>query len=441
MEIYANDSDSQHPSPVSKEKAIEHANYAVKVFWIFGARGLNAWKKVQLEDSPLAIFDLNGQLLFYEYLIIDGKRPVGLAKVSASKIIGSAVPQIQVTPRRWDPETAIKKTKKLARNYINKHIYNAKIVGAEFICYSYPKIGVSIKIDDPSSGERNLIFDASSLSRVDNLESHSRDGFAWSFYETIALPNAKKNEVRWEAIDAEMESLINIFSQKYRRTDLLKDFTRAYLELIQNEAMYAKKFGQIALEEKLEYKNLTARKYSVPSTPFTEKIIQFSPHHKTHDCYNLNAEENDTYCAVATGQMILDFYRYYYDQKDIASAMNYSLANGCTLDDQKAGYNDLSNNGLAANIDKNPTWKKAAGEIDANCPFKSGIGEAGSGTHARACFGYRKADIWPAGQQQPLWLFILDPYPPHTNSSDGGAVLWEDWYSLPHTDFIYLHHS
>jgi hypothetical protein len=49
------------------------------------------------------------------------------------------------------------------------------------------------------------------------------------------------------------------------------------------------------------------------------------------------------YCAVATCQMILWYYRYYYTQNQIAPALGYSAGGGCPSD-QSTGYESLSNN-------------------------------------------------------------------------------------------------
>lgn len=132
--------------------------------------------------------------------------------------------------------------------------------------------------------------------------------------------------------------------------------------------------------------------------------------------------------------MILDFYRYYYSQDQIAPAMGYS-PDGCGQDGQVAGYKSLSNNGLTASIDYNPTWDKAAAEIDANRPLKSGIPG-----HSRACFGYKAANFWLYKNPRPEWLFILDPWPPNSDFHKADLV-WEDWYSIQHTNFIYIRHS
>jgi hypothetical protein len=140
------------------------------------------------------------------------------------------------------------------------------------------------------------------------------------------------------------------------------------------------------------------------------------------------------FSAAATGQMILDFYRYYFTQDQVISAMGGSPI-GISKEGEVAGYQTLSDKCLIATIDLTADWTEAKAEIDANRPFRDEI----SG-HARACFGWKNANLWIAGQPQPRWLYILDPWPPNPDICNGGAEYWEDWYAVTHTNFIYVRH-
>jgi hypothetical protein len=55
---------------------------------------------------------------------------------------------------------------------------------------------------------------------------------------------------------------------------------------------------------------------------YTTKRLTFCTHSYTHECFRMHGQETNVWCVVATGQMILDFWRYYYPQSDIATAMN-----------------------------------------------------------------------------------------------------------------------
>ena len=133
--------------------------------------------------------------------------------------------------------------------------------------------------------------------------------------------------------------------------------------------------------------------------------------------------------------MILDFYRYHFTQDQIAAAMGTG-AGGTTNPGQVNGYHSLSNNGVVATYDTSADWAEAKAEIDANRPVKSGIPG-----HARACAGWMRQNIFLVGQSPRRWLKIYDPWPWNADICQGGAVVWEDWESVTHTNFIYVRHA
>jgi hypothetical protein len=166
------------------------------------------------------------------------------------------------------------------------------------------------------------------------------------------------------------------------------------------------------------------------------KRLQFCPHYadthaRGHHCFSLKAQEVDDYCAVATCQMVLCYYRYYYAQDDIAAPCGYSAGSGCPAD-QSPGYESLSCNHIDAAFDNSPTWEKGRDEIDALHPFKSGIPG-----HARACAGYSYTQwIIVLGGITDRKLYIYDPWPWNADHALGGAVYWEDWDSITHTNYV-----
>lgn len=170
--------------------------------------------------------------------------------------------------------------------------------------------------------------------------------------------------------------------------------------------------------------------------PFnSSRVLKYGPRCSPHDCFMLYAQQTSVYCAVATGQMILDFYRRYFEQDDIAAAMSTG-AGGTSNTGQVTGYESLSNGCLDATYDNSAAWSEAKPEIDANRPLKSGIPG-----HARACTGWMRQNIWIIGTQPKKWLQIHDPWPWNSNICQGGAVYWEDWSTVTHTNFIYLRHN
>lgn len=385
---------------------MQHAALNIRRAWAGGIPDFESWGTIEIDPEPLVIHDINGQELFYEFGIMNGKELVGSVKASASKTIGSAVPAIEFGPRGWDPAKAIR----AAEDQTKKQYPKSKVTGSELVCYSYPKIGVRIDLDDPEIGTRSLIFDVSDFTPVERTGADELEGqTSWSFYENVVGAESSAAERRWQLSDAELEAA------RTRSPNILaQGFTMRELPRLKATFVIDSPYIHIPL--------------------YSYKIIKYAPRCTPHDCFALYGQHTSVYCAVATGQMILDFYRYYYDQDDIAAAMGTG-AGGTTNTGQVQGYESLSNNCLDATYDPTANWSEAKAEIDANHPLKSGI----SG-HARACAGWKRQNIFLVGQQPKRWLRIYDPWPWNADICQGGKIVWEDWDAITHTNFIYVRH-
>jgi hypothetical protein len=394
-------------SPVSKERAMEHALLTIRRAWAGAIPDFEGWGGFELDPEPLDIHDFNGQVLFHEFGVMDGKELVGSVKASASKIIGSAVPTVEFGPRGWDPDKAAKE----ATDEVKKRFPKAKITETELICYSYPKIGVRVYVEDPELGSQSLIFDVADLSLVERFGADELEGFtAYSFYQEVAEPNAPEREQHWELADRELEAARSATPRMFERAFTARELPEVRPTLIPQPI------------------------YPIPIPFYSSRTLKFSPRCKPHDCFALYGQKTNVYCAVATGQMILDFYRYYYSQDDVATAMGTGPF-GTTNPGQVDGYEKLSNYCLNATYDGTANWAEAKAEIDANRPLKSGIPG-----HARACAGWKRQNIWLVGQKPKRWLKIYDPWPWNADICKGGKVVWEDWDAVYHTNFIYVRH-
>jgi len=394
-------------SPVSKDRAMEHALLTIRRAWAGEIRDFEGWGGYELDPEPLVIHDLNGQVLVYEYEVMDGKKVVGAVKASASKIIGSPVLTAEFGPRGWDHEKASNK----AKEEVKKRYPKSKIIETELVCYSYPKIGVRIYFDDPEIGSQSLIFDVADLSLVERFGADELEGFtAWSFYQEVAEPNASEREQRWEMADKELEA------------------ARSATPRILDRAFTTRELPQVK-------PTLIPQPYPIIIPFYSSRTLQFSLRCPTHNCFALYAQKKNYYCAVATGQMILDFYRYYYTQAQIAVPMRTEENHGSYNSDQVTAYEKLSNYCFNATFDGTANWAEAKAEINANRPLKSGI----SG-HARACAGWKRQNIFIIGQKPKRWLKIHDPWPWNADICKGGKIVWEDWDAVYHTNFIYVRH-
>ena len=400
-------------SPVSKERAMEHGLLTIRRAWAGEIPDFEGWGGFELDPEPLILHDLNGQVLFYEFGVMDGKEMVGVIKASASKIIGSAVPTVEFGPRGWDPDRAVS----AAKEKVKERFPKAEVTETEFVCYSYPKIGVRVYVKEPKAERQSLILDVADLSFVERYGADEPEGFtSWSFYQSVAEPNAAEREQRWELADKELET------------------ARSSTPKIVAPGFTAQELPK--LKETFVPKVQEWQKYMKPIPFYSSRTIRFSPRCNTHECFELYAQKTDVFCAVATGQMILDFYRYYYTQDQIAAAMGTGTG-GTSNPGQVNGYESLSKKCLNATYDNTANWTEAKAEIDANRPLKSGVPG-----HARACAGWKRQYIFisPHNIQIRRWLKIYDPWPWDADICAGGNIYWEDWEAKFHTNFIYLRH-
>jgi len=395
-------------SPVRKDEALQHAQLTVRRAWAGHVTDFEDWGGVELDPDPMVIHDLNGQVLFNEFAVMDGGRPVGSVKASASRIIGSPVVTVEFGPRRWDDGAATREAKKRAK----KRFPGAQITGTELVCYCYPKIGVRVYMEHADGGSSSIVVDVADYSVLERFGSDELEGAtAYSFYEEVAEPAAEERERRWELAERELEA------------------AKAATPKILARAFTAKEMAD------MRPKLVPVPLYLFDFVPFySQQVVRFSPRCAPHECFELYGQQTSYYCAVATGQMILDFYRWYYTQDEIAAAMS-TTTSGTDNPDQVDGYETLSNNCLDATYDSTAQWSEAKAEIGQNRPLKSGI----SG-HARACAGWKRQNFFLIGQPPKSWLKIYDPWPWNADICQGGKIYWEDWSAINHTNFIYVRH-
>jgi hypothetical protein len=288
---------------------------------------------------------------------------------------------------------------------VNKEHPEWKILDTKLVCYSYPKLGVMYNLVDAGGKNARLIFDVASLNLIPEAtpeSSGSEGAFAWSFYDSLPDKQRASNLDHYKQID-QARLQVSADTQKV----MVASKSLANLNLV------------------------IADKVLMGMT--TTRELQFCNHYlhteaRSHHCFILHGQQVDDYCAVATCQMILCYYRYYYTQNQIAPALNYSAGSGCPSD-QSAGYESLSNNHLDATYDTSPTFAEAQSQINALHPFKSGISH-----HARACAGYSSTSWYNSVTSRSLYIY--DPWPWNADLKVGGAIYWEAWDAVTRTNCV-----
>lgn len=344
--------------------------------------------------GPYAVYDLEGPMLFYLFPArIPGENGESWVRAAADPIVGPAVMAVDTPRTPWNPAASLEQAAALAQEMF------AEPPGLpQLICYSYPLIGVRVPLQN--SG-RSVIFDAESLDLVPVERELGENQFgARSYLRTVLNRQAKKRQEIWAADDAAL----------------------------------ARRLTQLGVP------SLTAKTAAQPdpTAPGVQsRILQYSTLCPSHDCFALYSQTRQVFCAVASAQMIMAFYRYDFNQPRIAQEMGAS-SSGMTLTSiaaQLAAFQSLSKQGLAATVDLKPTWIKARNEINRNRPVRSGIEG-----HARVCSGWLEEPA-TATQQPQLWLRLYDPWPPNPDHCVGGKTTWEKWTAVTHTDFIFVRHA
>lgn len=404
--MFTHVTDSKMPQDgIDLRHALDAARIHVRRAWAGQVHGFEAWGGYEIKDDPLIIHDLNGQVLFYEFTVSNGNEQVGSIKASASRVIGSPVVTIEFGSRKWSRNQAIRRAEEAA----SQRLPHGHFSDPELVCYCYPKLGVRIYAGG-DRGRSSVIVDVADGSVIERLGKGGGEGLtAYSFYDEVAEPQREMRLRRFEQADREMESL-------YREADLreagpLDDPARIRELLVSGSSRL---IDQISL--------------------YSSRVLKYGPRCTPHDCFQLYGQQTNVYCAVATAQMILDFYRWNFSQDEIATAM-HTDAGGTTNPNQVDGYQALSNQTLVATFDGSADWAEAKAEIDANRPVKSGIPG-----HARACAGWKQQNLFILGGAPKRWLLIYDPWPWNADICAGGKIVWEDWDAVEHTNFITVRH-
>ncbi len=287
--------------------------------------------------------------------MVSGTKTVGYIWVAASKVLGAPPIYLLSLVHRYDPASA----QKQAAEITQKTYPGSQIVRSLLVCYTFPRVGIMLTLRDPKGTEITIILDAGDFTIIRKGDAKTEGAGYASIYE--ALP-AEERKARLEAYTKYTQSL----QEALRKAQLSEESTIS-------EAGY-KLVSELAL-----FKLLRCR--TIPLT--------------------LHGQETNDYCAVATGQMILQSWGYNYTQAQIAPAMDYHPG-GCTQEGQVAGYESLSSNALDATADGTAVFSEAMAEIDAGRPLKSGIPH-----HARACGGYCRWSLF--GLFTVEKLYIYDP--------------------------------
>ena len=351
----------------------------------------------RIRSAGTPIFDINGDLLFHRVPIRRGRRATGYADIGANEALGE--PLLAVSSGvAWNSRkilteavaAAIKKRRSIRFNRIR------------FVAYSYPKIAVQFFLRN----EEVMMLELGSWAEVPKTTRIDRD------------PMMPSNFERW--------SLIDEMPDRTRRANVQK-FTK---RLEGWDTPNAREFDTSLIDLK-KFKKAT-RLEPFPIRFYDSRELHYSPRDIDHHiCYELRGQQTNVWCVAASTEMLLNFYRYQYDQPHLAQELDLGTCtnpNGLPYAQVAlvvTVIENLTSDALDATMHTNPGWTVFRDEIRANRPLISFIPG-----HSRTVAGYVQWFIAPWGQAPFKGLLVYDPWPPTTCAiPDAGGTItrWENF--------------
>jgi hypothetical protein len=354
-----------------------------------GLHGMTAVARAQVAEVAVAVFDLNGELLFHDYALHDDDGAVvGTIRTAAHRTLGSPLISVSHSAPGWHPGRAVR----LATEALHSNSPKATVVSSRLVCYAYPKIGVELTY---RAGRKvsTEVFDASSGSAVASSSDEAHQFTRYSLLATLK-PQAAARVKAFRAAETRIAKI----SVSQISIQLLSQTTQGLVLL----------------------------------SPYCPD----SPIGLTH-----YAQITNYFCVDASAQMLLEHYGWNYTQNEIASAMGTTAAQGGTSGTGlTTGFASLTNSRLSLTFDDGASraqqFTDAVTEVAANRPLFTQVPH-----HYRVCVGYSEVVGLLFGNVSNQMLYIYDPWPWNPDPCMPGAPYWETWATSPVMWFGIVHHA
>ena len=135
----------------------------------------------RVDDAPTTIYDPGGDVLFYDFRVIDGGDVIGTIRSAATKVVGAAVVSLAGGAPAWSEQRALR----LATEALHAQTPSARVTGSRLVCYAYPKIAIELSyvVDGTAATE---LFDASSGSIVGSSDDAENQFTRYSLLADLA---------------------------------------------------------------------------------------------------------------------------------------------------------------------------------------------------------------------------------------------------------------
>ncbi|MGY4827642.1 C39 family peptidase [Sphaerotilaceae bacterium SBD11-9] len=341
------------------------------------------YEKLRIPKRGTAVHDPSGPVLFVRLPLVRGREGAGYVDIAVEEALGEPLLATGVGGP-WDEKAILEAGIAAAR----KGRRGLKYDTVRFVAYSFPKIALQFLLKD---------------TEVLMLEL-----FSWA-----VVPPAKKRDRK------------PLEPENFERFSLLEELPAA--EKRRRAAAYRKRLGawdtakfrrlDVSVVDAAKLRNLIAIKL------VDQRELHYSTRNTDHvPCYELRGQQTNVWCVGASTEMLLNFYRYTYDQVRLAQELGLgTLANPNGLPYARVGdvvtvIENLSSNALDATMFTNPGFNIFRDEIRANRPLISFIPG-----HSRTVAGYTRSVLaLPLGFRG---LLVYDPWPPNA----GVITRWENF--------------
>jgi len=351
-----------------------------------------------IRTAGTPVYDIDGEVLFHRIPISRGSRSGGYTDIGVNEVLGESLLAV-CSGAVWNEKTLLAQAVAAAK----KKVRSIKYDGARFVAYSYPKIAVQFLLRK----EEVLMLELGSWAEVPKAKSADRDRFQPSNFE------------RWSLVRELPDRTKKANLQKFRKRVALWDSED--VKKFDPSVINAVKFKKVAKLESIAVVKL-----------FKSRKLHYSTRDVDHQvCYELRGQQTNVWCVAASTEMLLNFYRYQYDQPRLAQELGLGTCahpNGlpyAQVAKVVTVIEKLSSNTLDATMHTNPGWAIFRDQINANRPLISFIPG-----HSRTVAGYIQYLIAPLGQTPFKGLLVYDPWPPTTCAvpNAGGVITtWENF--------------
>ena len=350
------------------------------------------FEKVRVPASGTPVYDLNGQPLFNRLPLARGKTALAFADVAIDPVMGE--PLLAVSSGfAWDEKALLADAERSAKKGRRGLTYDR----TRFVAYSYPKVGVQFL-----SGEREvLLLELVTWAEVPPARAER------------SLPvNDNERSVGPFPANFERWSVIEETPAEVRRAR-----TRGHARRVAawDEPAIGRVDATVISRDALRVANIVVKLIDTRELHYSSTLTDH------HICYELRGQQTNVWCVGASAEMLLNFYRYHYDQIRLADELGLGTLdnpNGlpyANVGDVVTVLEALTSNALDLTMHVNPSFDIFRDDIRANRPLISFVPG-----HSRTVAGYtRNVLSFPVPFRG---LLVYDPWPPNV----GVITKWEN---------------